>query len=228
MLHRKLMLDWDLGFTPSGLFQLFPYKIMAMNELKQQYYTARIQFYNWLLWSMHDGSMDLQLLFLTEEACVYPSGDIIRSIWMRGDRIHMPFKKCHYTVKADVYCSVSAWSVVAWFFQQFSSVHEQYIECFFHQWTAEGRQLGYFQWYNATAYIADKFVGVGFEVLTAVVMKSSTCCLLHAGFFFDSEDRGGMFLQNIGWLSVDYMAWYPNKWNYSSLWLLCMRYLRTD
>jgi hypothetical protein len=45
---------------------------------------------------------------------------------------------------------------------------------------------------------------VGFEVLTAVVMKSSVsaCYLLHAGFmfglFFDPEDGGDMFLQNAG------------------------------
>jgi hypothetical protein len=29
--------------------------------------------------------------------------------------------------------------------------------------------------------------------------------------FFDSEDGGNMFLQNISWLSTDYMALYPRR-----------------
>jgi hypothetical protein len=29
------------------------------------------------------------------------------------------------------------------------------------------------------------------------------------GFFFDPEDGGDMFFENISWLSVDYMALYP-------------------
>jgi hypothetical protein len=41
----------------------------------------------------------------------------------------------------------------------------------------------------------------------------SACCLLHAGFllglFFDPEDGGNMFFQNVGRLSPDYTALYP-------------------
>jgi hypothetical protein len=50
---------------------------------------------------------------------------------------------------------------------------------------------------------------IGFEVFTAVIMKSSVfwgngsaCHLLHAGFlldlFFDPEDGGEMFFRNFG------------------------------
>jgi hypothetical protein len=39
--------------------------------------------------------------------------------------------------------------------------------------------------------------------------------LLHAGFLlgllYSPEDEGNMFLQNIGWLSMDYMALYPRR-----------------
>jgi hypothetical protein len=31
------------------------------------------------------------------------------------------------------------------------------------------------------------------------------------GLFFDPEDGSGMFLQNVGELSTDYMALYPRK-----------------
>jgi hypothetical protein len=73
---------------------------------------------------------------------------------------------------------------------------------------------------------------VGFEVLTAVVMrfsifwdikplsepyskKSSACHLLHAGLllglFFDPEDGGDMFLGNVDLLSAVYTALYPRR-----------------
>jgi hypothetical protein len=70
-----------------------------------------------------------------------------------------------------------------------------------------------------------------FEILTAVVMKSSILwdtrpcsqlklkrrfggkCRIHPdfllGLFFDTEDGSGMFLRNVGLLSIDYMASYP-------------------
>jgi hypothetical protein len=87
------------------------------------------------------------------------------------------------------------------------------------------------------------FLSVGFEVFTAVVMKSiifwdmtpcspsssnrrfggtyrlhlATCLL--AGFcwtyFFDPEDGGDMFLRNVGWNSTDHTASYPSR-RYSS------------
>jgi hypothetical protein len=71
---------------------------------------------------------------------------------------------------------------------------------------------------------------VGFLVLTVVVMKSLVlwdiipcslskdilaCYLLHAGFllrlFFDPEDGGKMFLQNVYQLSTHYMMFYPRR-----------------
>jgi hypothetical protein len=72
----------------------------------------------------------------------------------------------------------------------------------------------------------------GFEVLAAVVMKNSlfwdiklcsplkfnqepasSCFLL--GLFFDPENGWDMFLRNVGWLSTDYTASYPRRYNSS-------------
>jgi hypothetical protein len=36
------------------------------------------------------------------------------------------------------------------------------------------------------------------------------------GLLFDPEDRGAMFLQNISWLSVDYMVLYRRTQNSSN------------
>jgi hypothetical protein len=91
---------------------------------------------------------------------------------------------------------------------------------------------------NQSFYLQD-----GFDVLVAVVMKSSinwditpctllkvsrrfggTCLLAtfhHSGFvlalFLDPEDGGYMFLQNISLLSVDYMALYLIRQNSSPI-----------
>jgi hypothetical protein len=71
---------------------------------------------------------------------------------------------------------------------------------------------------------------VGFEVFTAVVMKSiifwdmtpcsllATCLLAGSclNYFFDPEDGGAILLRNVGCNSTDYTASYPERW-YSSI-----------
>jgi hypothetical protein len=65
---------------------------------------------------------------------------------------------------------------------------------------------------------------VGFEVLTAVVMKSTifwditqNICLppaftlISCSAIFDPEDGGDMFLRNVGSYSTDYKALYPRR-----------------
>jgi hypothetical protein len=34
---------------------------------------------------------------------------------------------------------------------------------------------------------------------------------LHVGLFINTEDRGDMFLRNVGWLSTDYTALYSKR-----------------
>jgi hypothetical protein len=44
--------------------------------------------------------------------------------------------------------------------------------------------------------------------LTAVVTKTPIACVM-IGLFFDAEDRGGMFLRNIDWLTKKHTTLYP-------------------
>jgi hypothetical protein len=83
----------------------------------------------------------------------------------------------------------------------------------------DGGDTHYTASYPRRRYSSKLHSFVEFGILTAVVMKSSifwdvigssACCLLHAcfllGLLFNPEDGGNIFLQNTGWLSLDYMA----------------------
>jgi hypothetical protein len=47
-----------------------------VHELKQPNFAAKIRFQNWLLQNVHDGIMDPQLLFMTDEAWLHVSGRV--------------------------------------------------------------------------------------------------------------------------------------------------------
>jgi hypothetical protein len=56
------------AFTATKLIEFCPYKITVVHELKQPAFAARIGFCSWLLQNVHDGIVDPQLLFMTDEA----------------------------------------------------------------------------------------------------------------------------------------------------------------
>jgi hypothetical protein len=49
---------------------------MVAHELQQPDNAARICFFSWLPENMHDEFMDLQILFIADEAWFYPSGHV--------------------------------------------------------------------------------------------------------------------------------------------------------
>jgi hypothetical protein len=53
--------------TPTTLF-LWPYKTMIFHALKEHDLVARIIFCYWFLWSIHDGEVDPQLVFFSNDA----------------------------------------------------------------------------------------------------------------------------------------------------------------
>jgi hypothetical protein len=69
---RSLAQETDIllgsAFTGTGIIHFHPYKITVVLELKQPDCASRICFRNWLLQNVHDGLMDPQLLFVTDEA----------------------------------------------------------------------------------------------------------------------------------------------------------------
>jgi hypothetical protein len=50
------------------LLKLRPYKTKVVYALKEHDPVARIHFYNWFLQSVHDGEVDPQLVFFSDEA----------------------------------------------------------------------------------------------------------------------------------------------------------------
>jgi hypothetical protein len=51
----------------------------------------------------------------------------------------------------------------------------------------------------------------GFDVFTAVVMKSPIFWGITLALFSDPEDGGDIYLQNFGSLSTDFTALYPRR-----------------
>jgi hypothetical protein len=47
-----------------------------VHELKQKDYAARIRFCNWLLQNVHDGIVEPELLFMTDEVWVHVRGHV--------------------------------------------------------------------------------------------------------------------------------------------------------
>jgi hypothetical protein len=64
-----------------------------------------------------------------------------------------------------------------------------------------------------------KYTDISEEHIASKLTLLATC--LHPGFlldlFFDLENRGDMFLRNIGWLSTDCTALYPRRWCSSTI-----------
>ncbi|PNF37420.1 hypothetical protein B7P43_G16027 [Cryptotermes secundus] len=62
--------------TATKLIKFRPYKVTVVHELKEPDHAARIRFCNWLLQNVHDGIVDPQLLFMTDEAWFHVGGHV--------------------------------------------------------------------------------------------------------------------------------------------------------
>jgi hypothetical protein len=90
--------------------------------------------------------------------------------------------------------------------------------CFMWVWNLVSySRVGLSSWFCA---VCDSFVPNMFsfsldKAENLVEKAPPACSLVCWTYFFDPEDGGDKFLQNVGWNSTDYTASYPRRW-YSS------------
>jgi hypothetical protein len=142
------------------LIKFRPYRVRVVNDLTPVYTPQRIWFCNWMLQNVHDWLIDLQLLFITDEAYFHWSGYVnSQNTWIWSDEkphaVHpIPL---HY-IKIGVWCAVSARWIIRPMSYHETVNSDRYVrnilEPFFEQLTDDERQYGYFQQDNATAHIA--------------------------------------------------------------------------
>jgi hypothetical protein len=108
-----------------------------MHELKQPDFAARIGFCNWLLQNVHDGIVDPQLLFMTDEAWFYVSGLVnvqnVR-IWS-DDNPHAIHQVPLLSEKMGVWCAPSPRRITVNSDRYVNDI----LNPFFNQLTAEER-----------------------------------------------------------------------------------------
>ena len=147
--------------TATKLIKFRPYKVTVVHELKQPDHAARIRFCNWLLQNVHDGIVDPQLLFMTDEAWFHVGGHVNAQnvrIWS-NENPHAIQQVPLHSEKVGVWCAVSPRRIIGPIFFHHTVNSDRYINDilnpFFDQLNAEERQYGYFQQDNATAHTAN-------------------------------------------------------------------------
>ncbi|PSN32373.1 hypothetical protein C0J52_25571 [Blattella germanica] len=65
------------AWNATRLLKLKPYKITVVQELQPCDTVNRVTFCNWVFDKVNDGSMDLKLIFCTDEAWFYLNGHVI-------------------------------------------------------------------------------------------------------------------------------------------------------
>jgi hypothetical protein len=80
-----------------------------VHELKQPDFAARIRFCRWLLQNVHDGFVDPQLLFMTNEARFHVSGRVgAQNVRIRSDdNPHAIHQVPLHSEKVGVWCALS-------------------------------------------------------------------------------------------------------------------------
>jgi hypothetical protein len=115
---RRLSQETDVSVgsasTAVRLIKFRPYKVRFVHELKPVDAPQRIRFCNWMLKNMHDGLVDPQLLFITDEAYFHLSG-YVNSQNTRIRSVENPYT-VHQTplhdIKIGVWCAVSARRII--------------------------------------------------------------------------------------------------------------------
>jgi inhibitor of nuclear factor kappa-B kinase subunit alpha len=123
-----------------------------------------------MLKNVHDGLVDPQLLFITDEAYFHLSGYVNSQntrIWSDENPRSVHQIPLH-DIKIGVWCAVSARRIIGPIFYHETVNSDRYVrhilEPFFEQLTDDERQYGYFQQDNATAHTARNSISALQEV----------------------------------------------------------------
>ena len=96
------------------LLKFFPYKINLVHQLQPLDYDKRVQFCNWFNTQVHDGILDPQLTFFTDEAWFNLSGYVNsqNNRHWGAENPHVTFEIPLHDQKIGVWCAISARRIV--------------------------------------------------------------------------------------------------------------------
>lgn len=152
------------------LLKFRPYKQLFVQELKQADFAARIRFCNWFLGSVHDGNLDPQLMFMSDEAWFHLSGHVNSQnvrMWST-ENPHIVQEVPLHPIKIGVWCAVSARRIIGPVFFEGRVNSDFYVRTmlrpFLNELTQEEKDYGYFQQDGATAHTAHNSIATLHEV----------------------------------------------------------------
>lgn len=152
------------------LLKAKPYKSTPAQHLRGPDSFARVRYCNWLLQSVHDGYVDPELLFYSDEAWLHLSGYVNSQnnrYWCAENPHQLHVRPLH-DVKIGVWCAISARRIIGPIFFRETINADRYIDLilrpFFQELTEEERSNGYFMQDNATAHTANRSMEVIREV----------------------------------------------------------------
>lgn len=149
------------AWKATKLLKLKPYKITVVQELQPRDNVSRVNFCNWVLGKVNDGSMDPKLIFFTDEAWFYLHGHVSTQnnrCWSaeKPDIVHeMPL----HDLKIGVWCAVNAYRIIGPIFFANTVNGQRYrntiIKPFLEYLCDIECTQAYFQQDSATAHTAD-------------------------------------------------------------------------
>jgi hypothetical protein len=161
---RRLAQEIDVAYTTARratkLFSFRPYLIQEVHRIKHTDFNLRITFCSWLLLNVHDGIIDPDLFFMSEEAWFHVSGNVNAQnnrIW-DTENPHVLHQRLLHDTKVGVWCALSARRVIGPIFFGDTVNSDRYVsdilEPLFQELTEEETRYGYFQQDSATAHTA--------------------------------------------------------------------------
>lgn len=157
-------LSYGSAWRATKALKLRPYKISVVQELRPADPRLRIDFCQWYLQSIHDGLVDTNFFFFTDEAWFHLNGYVNtqNNRYWSSTNPHQFREVPLHDVKVGVWCAISASRVIGpIFFEDTINSNryiEQILEPFAAELTPQERYYGYFMQDGAPAHTADRSI----------------------------------------------------------------------